>query len=702
PVKIVAVYPRFNEGGAYIKFALSDSTNTTTGEIARTITKQLDEEHSRPWFNPFGRIRCFEVMGTPWVEDMRRIPSRTIIMKFSGDPPYLSEEDMYALFRRYGHVNDITPPSKESPNEAKVTFDRLRSALVARNCVHGLKIRNDPDKFFRLNLLFEKSYGAHIIRDSIVNHPRISFPIIIALLAAVTVSIFEPIREFFVCQKISHSMSTLLHSSWFSPIFEWSSQLYTSFLDITHLSSTSDNMTRAWASEWDDRKQAVQLINQWMEDGADSLIVVSGPSGSGKSYMVNEMVLKDRPHVLRINCSKLADTRNSSAFLHALSSQLGYFPVFPWWNSMARFFDLAAQSLIGQKTGLAESVQDYTVSMLNTTARVLKSVALKHYEPSEGLSELKYLENNPEELPVVVIENFLHKSADKSNAMLYDSLAEFASVLAISNCAHVIIVTSDVRYEEVLTPYLPDRMLKSVVIGDADLASARQYLFDLLPESCRTQIDVARADKALGIIGGRVTDLQKLVRRVTRGEDIESAVSEMATQAVMEILKMYLFFGQSVNPSSSTEKVSWNTEQVWALVKYLAVHDTVCYPELLLTRFFKGADGDKALFGLAHARMISIEVENGSPVLIRPGKPLYHEAFKRIVNDDRVSSRMETDSLRAIIKAETANIAKYEDELSLLGKVANTGAKEIGARVSYLNGKIKSSQDCIESSERAI
>lgn len=54
-----AVYPRYKDGGEYVKLALHGAHDRP--ELARSICEQLTSRSLAPWFNPLSRIRAFVV-----------------------------------------------------------------------------------------------------------------------------------------------------------------------------------------------------------------------------------------------------------------------------------------------------------------------------------------------------------------------------------------------------------------------------------------------------------------------------------------------------------------------------------------------------------------------------------------------------------------------------------------------------------------
>jgi hypothetical protein len=78
------------------------------------------------------------------------------------------------------------------------------------------------------------------------------------------------------------------------------------------------------------------------------------------------------------------------------------------------------------KTGFSETLETQLVKIWNNTATALRQIALegrKKDDKDENLSDDEYLEAHPERRPVVIIDNFLHRSQEKP--IVYDKIAEW-------------------------------------------------------------------------------------------------------------------------------------------------------------------------------------------------------------------------------------------------------------------------------------
>lgn len=201
PIQVREVLPRLKEGGAFVKF--SHEPQVGISDIEKSLHKYLKENPIKPWFNPFGRVRIFLVSGKPWVEDLYRFPSSRLKVEFLPSSPgqqaaELSQETLYSLFRKYGKLADIIPQpaeSKELPRYAHLNFRRIRHAIMAKNCLHGYAAslaEGGGTTGTVLKLGYVRKVNSHWIRSWLVGHPRLVVPAILALIATITVAVFDP------------------------------------------------------------------------------------------------------------------------------------------------------------------------------------------------------------------------------------------------------------------------------------------------------------------------------------------------------------------------------------------------------------------------------------------------------------------------------------------------------------------------------
>ncbi|KAG5370874.1 Mitochondrial escape protein 2 [Yarrowia sp. E02] len=492
---------RPKDGGAFVRYSLREHSGKygTPREAEAAIAAQLKKSDYRPWFDPFRRCRVFTVKGVPWIEDLRRIPNKTLKVWFEG--PTLSQEELYSLFRRYGYINNIVPPdvaSKDPIVFSKVIYSCKGAATTAKNCLNGMSV-NDKTV---LHITFaDHRTRLAFLKDFIVNHTRISIPLLLALLATVSLWIFDPIRKESIKSKIQpiinleNNMFYVQTKNILKPVWNW---LWSWIVIHPRPSKRAGTQLHQL---WPERLAAIEDVKQWLQENVNTFIVVNGPRGSGKQELVQDYVLGERKSngggrgkILTIDCADLVKARNDPEFITTAAHQLGYFPVFPWMNNISSFLDLAIQGLTGQKGGFSESTETQFKSMLGVAAAAIADVALSNHNKEDHAKNQitrnsDYLQSHPDAKPVVVIEHFLART--DRNTFVYKHLAEWAASLIQSNTAHVIFITSDVSFQKVLSAALPNQIFKTVHAGDASAQSARDFVKQQMDEF-KKAIEAAR------------------------------------------------------------------------------------------------------------------------------------------------------------------------------------------------------------------
>ncbi|OLN92177.1 Mitochondrial escape protein 2 [Colletotrichum chlorophyti] len=725
PIKVTEILPRLKDGGVFVKFSHSSNPK----EIESTLARTLEKRPLRPWFNPFRGVKAGLVRGVPWLEDLYRFPKSRVKVEFtgktdgSGEAVELSQETLYSLFRRYGKIAEITSQPSDSkilPKYAYIDFAVVRDAIMARNCLHGFLVDEalgGGKNGTRLRLSYEQKVKPHNIWNWLTSHPRLVIPVVAALLAGITVAIFDPIREFFVKAHIQHSFQ-LTNNRLYRWVKSQTSDIFSSF-------GHKKTEKAGFSAVWQHRRDLIEQIQAWLLESSDTFIVVQGPRGSGKKELVLDQTLNDRKHVLVLDCKPIIEARGESATIKRLANAVGYKPVFAFLNNMSSMIDLAVQSTTGVKAGFSETLESQVVKILQTTAEALKEVSLAGRDrdgKDADLADDAYLEAHPDKRAVVVIDNFLHKN--EGSTIVYDKVAEWAAAMVQNNVAHVIFLTDDTAYSKSLSKAMPDRVFRQAALGDLTADVAKKFVISRLEEDeldkvrehskeaqetgdkvshdAQQKPDLSELDSAIGILGGRLTDLEALARRLKGGQSPQRAVEEIVNQSATEIVKMYLLGGKD-----TVEGKKWSTEQAWYLIKALASHDALRYNEVLLSDTFASSttpgavNGESALEGLTNAELITVETHNGRPQTIRPGKPMYQAAFTMLLEDRVLRARLDLALLKELSKVETKTIEKAENELALLGSLPKQPA-QTGARVSYLLEKLEGSQMKITQYEKEI
>ncbi|OCF36360.1 exonuclease [Kwoniella heveanensis BCC8398] len=368
----------------------SGSSSSSSGDKEKEsgILRKGDEGEKKGLQAMVGDGRIWVVKGRQWTEDMNRFPSPRLRVEFDG--PDVSQEMLYTLFRPYGRVADITPPSPVPAGSlrfATISFSRVSPAVTAINCLHGFSTPTNTADFTlrasgapssaaipksRLRVYYERPLKAHAVREWISSHPRLALPVIAFLIGTLSYTFFDPIRAFFVRSKLEgvwdleqYSLIKMLRKKFVLP---------TSFGFLG--SSGGDPSEEAIGKDaWQDRVQAEKDVERWLSEYPGTFITITGPPGSGKVCLVTRVLKQQQKPALVIDCAEIAKAKNDKNLLDALADQTGYYPVFSFMSSLSGLIDLAAVGLIGQKAGFSTPVDQQLRQMLEIVGGALKDVS---------------------------------------------------------------------------------------------------------------------------------------------------------------------------------------------------------------------------------------------------------------------------------------------------------------------------------------
>ncbi|KAJ5584138.1 uncharacterized protein N7459_003938 [Penicillium hispanicum] len=699
-LEIKEVVPRYKEGGAFVKFARKPDVNDH--DIKTAVQEHLSRKPIKPWFDPFQTASADLVRGRPWIEDLYRIPSQLLKVEFlpystEGPGVEMTQEAMYTLFRPFGKLLDIQrqpSDSKIEPRYITLRFDRPRFAVMARNCMHGYAAFEGDGggkSGTRFKINYERKIRMSMIKDWILSHPRIVIPALAALVATITVIIFDPIRTFFIKLKIKSS----LHSE-DNAILQWIRKQASKANRMYFGNRKSD--PRGLTAIWQDRQKDISQLQAWLTETAETFIVLHGPRGSGKRELVMDQALKDHRYKIVIDCKQIQDARGDTAKISRAAAQVGYRPIFSWMNSISSLIDLAAQGMIGTKAGFSETLDAQLSKIWQNTAVAMKRVVLegrRKEDKDSDLSDEEYLEAHPEKRPVVVIDNFVY---DPDNSVVLDKLTEWAAGLTTANIAHVIFLTTDSSFSKPLGKALPNQIFRTISLGDCSLEVGRRFVLSHLEADTsngsepkkRHEADLVTLDRCIQILGGRVTDLEFMAHRIEAGETPQAAVDRIIEQSASEILKIFILGTDSITPTPQ-----WNREQAWHIIKSLghSKDGAVLYNKILLSDLFKD-NGEAVLRALEQAELISVGSVQGFPRWVKPGKPVYRAAFRRLIENKTLEGRLDLLVLGQLMSNENKSIGKYEEELKLLGSLPKH-PWELTSRIEWLLRKLNSSQSKI-------
>ncbi|KAF9452822.1 hypothetical protein P691DRAFT_771933 [Macrolepiota fuliginosa MF-IS2] len=374
--RVLSIEPQTKDGGVFVKFSYIPAQDDTPESLEQALQDQINEDGSLPSWVGLYKSNVWLVKGTPWREDLSRFASPILKVTFEG--PDIHEEKLYKLLRPYGHIHDLSAPvpvPAGTSRSATLSYTRPRSAVIARNVLHGLKV---DDTVIRLN--YQKPIQAHAVRDWMGSHPRIMLPLIVFLLGSLTYTIFDPIRSFMVQGKLD---------DWFDyqkyKLYQW---LQRNALDHLTLDTSPTLLPPkhkqvALEESWKERKQAESSIKAYLTDTPNTVAFIHGPQGSGKTHMIKHVISETSRTALVIDCRQLLKATSDSQMIGDLATQTGYWPVFTFLNSMNSLIDIASVGITGQKTGLSSSLSDQIQQILNVVGGALHRVYVSRRQDTQ-------------------------------------------------------------------------------------------------------------------------------------------------------------------------------------------------------------------------------------------------------------------------------------------------------------------------------
>lgn len=702
------------EGGALVSFDAFDST-----KLSAIMAKGFKRSRYFPLFLLRPRVHGFEVRGEPWITDIPHKLSRTISIS-----PEIPEESVYSLLRPYGrlahctsksatfiHKNDacaaiVCAHRSPAPSSQSVPSDsQTRPSNSHLNAVNTAPAVNAVPPVMPVIIRLSPSVGPNFVHKCwqwLTGHPRVSLPVLLALVLTLAYHVFEPVRQLGVETKIAGK---------FQEYVKWATNKTTKLLDFAWTSSES----RETISISETMNLQVEDLKKQLNEGSMTFTVVSGPKGSGKSLVLDSALSQiPQPRLVidlrtlrngdteamfagldsSFNAQNPANTAPDTYTLRQLAKAVGYWPLFMWTESVLKACELGITSVTGQTTKLTRSFDEQAADILATVTTVLRKLALKPMGKHTVEEEALYLNMHPETRPVVVIEGFT------SNDDLSRLLARWGGQLVRQNIAKVVFSTNDGSYEKSLALALPNKVFKSVVLSDASPALSKQYVYDQfkpLAESKAAELAFEQLKHTntefLSPLGGRMTDLQAYGRRLLSGETPELALSSLIRAAAVEVAQLFL-----------TPNKNWTTPQTWTVIAKVSEGKNWLnvQGQLLGKLGFKTeVELQQVLELLKEADLISTRTSGGRIIGIKPSKPLYMYAFKELVADPMLRPLMNAKLARAQIEAQQALISTYEKEMQLLSPLVPMNLpREVRDRLAYLATKLGVSQQLIEQSEK--
>ncbi|KAI0005857.1 RNA12 protein-domain-containing protein [Russula compacta] len=757
--KAVSIEPHVKDGGVYVLFEyLPSQSEDVLSNIQFDLRKYFKSQGGVPSSTGLRRGNIWVVQGQPWREDMNRFASPFLRIIFDGADP--QEESLYYVFRPYGRIIDIsapTPISGTSYRASTIIFSDLHSSIVARNAVHGLYV----DKT-RIRTSYIPPVQGHVIRDWIAKHPRIVVPVIVFFLGTLTYTIFDPVRALMVEGKILDWFDYRE-----SRLYQW---LRRNTVDWFTLKPADGLNADAAEEAWQERHDVEIALQNYLDDLPTNIAFVHGPQGSGKSKMLSRILQDKRRPVLIIDCTELQRANSDTRLLDVLSRQTGYWPVFTFLTSMNNLIDLASVGLIGQKAGLVSALPDQVKQILEVVGTALRSVSstrrkqvLQSHKYASRVEEEKRTAEQIQErirrgvwhdprmgsivgggivaelgvgdepfgehdedlvthshemdaltlstskrdergtpglqaistLPIVVLKNYTTGGREE----IMGVFAKWAAALVEGQTAHVVVVSHNRENSKPLAKALPSKSLNMIALHDADNESALQLVKARLHDA---GIDVQFSNEEMeriNCLGGRASDLASLLHKMRTGQRPTDAVEDIIRQGVSELRKRA--FGEDAD---DVRNLSWSREQAWAVLRALASRDVIPYHETLMNVPFKGEEGP--LRSMERAELIAVDTQDGRPSTIRPGRPIYHYVFRRLVDDPIFQATQDLASNAKLVETAEATVRACEQELQVLHTIGLdsahwwSSATATGIRAKYLMERMANAQGTLQKLEK--
>ncbi|KAJ3264817.1 mitochondrial escape protein 2 [Chytriomyces hyalinus] len=733
------------EGGLLMRFEYDGNKQ----DAFDTITEFVDRKGLRSMVTLGQKIRAYPVEGEPWIEDLHSsIPSTRINLDFVG--PALPIETLYNEFRRFGSMFDVVVDEKsggkDAPRRGHVQFYSTRSATAARVCLNG-KVINGT----KVLISYEPALSRNFIFKMLRDHPRISIPIALALLALLSYLIFDPMRVFFITNTVTNRFSVTRYISDISETMKIAVRrfFFGSSLTSDKKSDYDDDddyeKQQDYSASFAERKIHENTLLVYLKEAPDTAMLVHGPKGTKPSDLVDKCV-QTEPYVLRINMDELINQADH-VMLDRFADQFGCFPMFNWMVSSGAILDTIIAAGTGSKPGLNSTCEDQIKLVLEYATAAFNNIVTKESIKRQRLADqLEPVADSQEygklpeiQYPVVIIEGFLSNEKGRQS-FLYELMTEWVSTIVEEHLAHVVFVSDNPSAFKYLGRAVSNKTVETITLKDASHESSLLYVYRRLGLPNSKPLPAELEDSVLAI-GGRLTDLEQLLQKMKASlkaqraahghedipqepqlaisilglgprfkahdvvasasmEDLTDATiksfNDMVVRSETEIRKAGLFedIGAVISRRSEAP-MEWSTVQMWKIVQLLSKFEEISYDDLRFHALFKGDEAP--IQAIERAGLISVGHKDGRPFTIKAGRPLYRTAFKRLESDPKYAAIMGLKTTKTIATNELANLSALENELNLItgqsdSRLSWWARGEVRKRVDFLAKKIGESQ----------
>ncbi|KAG2115212.1 RNA12 protein-domain-containing protein [Suillus discolor] len=754
--------PYQKDGGVFVRFTYTGRDHQTALETLQTDLQLEATKHGGlPSWSGLNHCNIWLVKGEPFLEDMYRYPSGIVHVSFQG--PDVPEEALYSLFRSCGRIQNITSPTPVPAGTLRssdILFHRVRSATIARNTIHGYTFSNG-DGTTRLKTVYQRPIQAHAIRDWLTSHPRIIFdPIRVLSVEGKMLNWFDyreyKLYKWLRANALDRFSLTSLAREGVSPQGDiWKEREDAESAVRSYLSDLPSTVAFVHGPQGSGKSRMVEAIIR--DTGRKTLVIDCAELNRATSDMrlvsalaqqtgyrpifaflnsVNNMVdiatvgligqkagfkssledqlkqilevtgtaLKKVNHSLRTSAQRAVKATQEAEARQAEEARTRARIRAGTWhdprldciagNGVISELGVGDELLEGDDGGLAgfNVIEEDAVNSSDGGEKTSEELARQQHRHAEDVQVVRTL-------PIVVIKNYAARGGVYKEELL-GVLAHWAASLAENQVAHVIVVSDNREDAKLLARALPSKPLNSIALHDADAPTALSFVRRRLYDAGITSDLTPAQKKAIEHLGGRTSDLERLIHKVCSNQGIEEAVEDIIAGGVGELRKKA--FGEDIDDAKS---LPWSREQAWTVLKQLARRAELPYYEVLLDVPFKG--DELPLRVMEHAEIISISTRHGRPSTIRPGKPVFKYVFERLVNDPVFQATQDIALNDKVISSAESTVRTCESELSTLQDLSKTERsfwwfrrRATSERREYLLKKMRSAQTKIQTLEK--
>uniref|UniRef100_A0A7S4P080 Mitochondrial escape protein 2 n=1 Tax=Paramoeba aestuarina TaxID=180227 RepID=A0A7S4P080_9EUKA len=693
-VTVKQVFPRLKEGGAVVKIEPKDTDTlaymSITDVIRDHLLPHLQEEFSSTFRE---EPRLNSVLGEPFLEDIAEIlPTSRLKVQIvdagkcpDGSPRFSpamvessgyssfgltksnsmrfsikDKEPLYAVLSKYGHIESLemftNPPPKDALPYAIVTYSQLESAISARTCLHRAP--------FPQNLSTHMSYlpvpATHSkLYDLATSNTRLSVFIGALFATALTFFLFDPLRQMNILRRVL----------------------------LTSPKDTYEEDYEGIYMEGGGHATMKEVLASNFQMEPDSVLVITGPNGIGKSNLVMESSKKNGNGALLIKIGR--DIHTGEQMIDRFVKDCGYFPSYGLSYQLGNLVD----SLIpGSKTSsLNPTIDAQLHNILRCVRKVSKYISWIHREDSKqpvivfhGIQRLMNEMDPKQALPLTyIICDFVRKVTRKHRAhvvFISDNIVESQQLRGLFVEANLSV--DHVIMEEPSCSEIKNFISKSLVPVLNGQAAGSSGVYQLLnawmptrernngqnqQKNQKAEEDEVEFtsdnvfDMVLEKCGHRPRDIAYATRMVKGGRSLEASLESLVLRAENDwrtrILPPY------------TKGCTYY--QVMMTAKELCQQEYVSYDDLLYNVYDNDPDKLNKMITSDVLRTVTMTDERtGKPkIFVTTSCKLYLVALRSLMQDGELRSKL----MKATIRQETKLIHEknryIEQELSSLSEM---------------------------------